>query len=193
MGVHGQQQQGRVRMRWKTAFDISAAVIGLLVLSPLLLLIILLILCADGRPVLFHQPRLGQGKQLFSVCKFRTMHAGRVTVSGKLLRQTGLDELAQILNILRGEMSVVGPRPLTQEDVQRLGWDDTYHASRWQLKPGITGLAQLYGGRGARVSWHMDQLYLQRVSLWLDVRIVLLSFLVNLLGKRRVRGWLWGR
>ncbi len=180
-------------MYWKTAFDFSAALIGLLILSPLLLLIVLLILCIDGRPVLFYQLRLGQGKQVFSVCKFRTMHAGRITRSGKLLRQTGLDELAQVLNILRGEMSVVGPRPLTEEDVQRLGWDDDYHASRWQLKPGITGLAQLYGGRGARVSWHMDQLYQQRISLWLDMRIILLSFVVNLLGKRHVRHWLWRR
>ena len=180
-------------MSWKTVFDCSAALLGLLILSPVLVFIVLFILCADGRPVLFHQTRLGQGKRLFSVCKFRTMHAGRVTWSGGLLRQTGLDELAQILNILRGEMSVVGPRPLSGDDVRRLGWDDAYHAGRWQLKPGITGLAQLYGGRGARMSWHLDQLYRQRVSLCLDVKIVVLSFLVNILGKRKVRAWLWRR
>lgn len=174
-------------MPWKKAFDLAAAVTGLLVLSWLLIGIALLILLLDGRPILFRQERLGLNKQPFSIYKFRTMQDGKITRSGHFLRQTGLDELAQIFNILRGEMSVVGPRPLTAADVVRLGWDDATHASRWQLKPGITGLAQLYGGRGARVSWLMDATYRRRMSFWLDMKIVLLSFAVNLFGKRRVR------
>ena len=177
-------------MWWKKAFDLTAAVTGLLVLGGLLAAIALLILLLDGRPVLFRQERLGLGKQPFAIYKFRTMRDGNITRSGRWLRQTGLDELAQIFNILRGEMSVVGPRPLTAADVVRLGWDDVAHAARWSLKPGITGLAQLYGGRGARVSWLMDTAYRRRVSLWLDVKIVLLSFAVNVLGKRRVRQFL---
>ena len=177
-------------MSWKKAFDLTAAIVGLLVFSWLLAAIALLILLLDGRPVLFRQKRLGLGKQPFSIYKFRTMRDGKTTRSGHFLRQTGLDELAQIFNILRGEMSVVGPRPLTTADVVRLGWDDERHARRWHLKPGITGLAQLYGGRGARVSWLMDTAYWRHMSLWLDVKIVLLSFAVNLLGKQRIRQFL---
>lgn len=180
-------------MCWKKAFDLTATVVGLLVLSWLLAAIALLILLLDGKPVLFRQERLGLGKHPFLIYKFRTMQDGKITRSGYFLRQTGLDELAQIFNILRGEMSVVGPRPLTVADVARLGWDDAIHAKRWKLKPGITGLAQLYGGRGVRVSWLMDTAYRWRMSLWLDVKIVLLSFAVNLFGKRRVRQFLLAR
>jgi lipopolysaccharide/colanic/teichoic acid biosynthesis glycosyltransferase len=174
-------------MTWKKWFDCIAVSIGLLLLSGLLVAIALAIWLLDGRPILFRQQRLGQGKRPFYVYKFRTMHNNHISRFGHVLRQTGLDELAQIFNILRGEMSVVGPRPLTLTDVARLGWDDDFHASRWHLKPGITGLAQLYGGRGAKVSWLMDGVYQQRMSLWMDVRIVLLSFAVNLFGKARVR------
>lgn len=179
-------------MRWKKAFDLIAAIVGLLVLGWLLTAIALLILLLDGRPVLFRQERLGLGKRPFSIYKFRTMRDGNITRSGHILRQTGLDELAQIFNILRGEMSVVGPRPLTAADVLRLGWDDAAHAARWTLKPSITGLAQLYGGQGSRASWLMDTAYRRRMSLWLDVKIVLLSFAVNVFGKRRVRQVLLG-
>ncbi len=179
-------------MRWKNIFDRVAAGAGVLVLSPVLLGTALAILLLDGKPVLFHQERLGLNKQAFHVYKFRTMRDKRVTRTGNLLRQTGLDELAQLFNILRGDMSVVGPRPLMQTDVLRLGWDDDYHAVRWSVKPGITGLAQLYGGRGAKVSWRMDAVYLRRCSLLLDLRIIVLSFAVNLLGKRRVRRMLTG-
>ena len=174
----------------KRLFDLVAAVFGLLLLSPVLLAIIISVYLVDGRPILFSQQRLGQGKQPFKIYKFRTMQDGQITKFGRVLRQTGLDELAQILNILRGDMSVVGPRPLTEADVVRLGWDNDDHAARWDLRPGITGLAQLYGGRGARFSWRMDRLYFKRISLWLDVRIVLLSFAVNVFGKQRVRGFL---
>lgn len=174
-------------MAWKKWFDRIAVSIGLLLLSGLLAGIALAIWLLDGRPILFRQERLGQGKRPFYVYKFRTMHNNNISRCGHVLRQTGLDELAQIFNILRGEMSVVGPRPLTFADVARLGWDDDFHSSRWHLKPGITGLAQLYGGRGAKVSWLMDGVYRQRMSMWLDLRIVLLSFAVNLFGKARVR------
>lgn len=174
-------------MWWKKGFDLTAAVTGLLVLSGVLAAIALAIWVLDGRPILFRQQRLGLGKQPFSIYKFRTMQDGKITRSGHLLRQTGLDELAQIFNILRGEMSVVGPRPLTAADVVRLGWDDGYHEQRWNLKPGITGLAQLYGGRGAKVTWLLDAVYRRHMSPWLEIKIVLLSFAVNLFGKRRVR------
>jgi lipopolysaccharide/colanic/teichoic acid biosynthesis glycosyltransferase len=175
---------------WKKVFDTVVTSIGLLSLCVLLAAIALLILVVDGRPVFFRQERLGLRKRVFLIYKFRTMQAGKVTSLGQVLRSTGIDELAQILNIVRGEMSVVGPRPLTIDDVQRLGWNDRYHSTRWQIKPGITGLAQLYGGRGAKVSWSMDSVYRNKMSLSLDLWIVTLSFAVNLLGKRRVRAML---
>jgi len=174
-------------MWWKRAFDLTAAVVGVALLGGLLGGIAVAVLILDGRPILFRQERLGLGKRPFLIYKFRTMTAGEVTPCGRILRRTGLDELAQIFNILRGEMSVVGPRPLTADDVARLGWNDDYHACRWDRKPGITGLAQLYGGRGARMSWWMDQVYRRRMSLGLDSWIILLSFAVNLFGKRRMR------
>lgn len=180
-------------MFWKKCFDGLAVAVGLILMGWVLVLIALSIWLTDGRPILFRQQRLGLHKQPFSIYKFRTMQNEVVTKSGQFLRQTGLDELAQILNILQGDMSVVGPRPLTQADVMRLGWDDAYHAKRWAIKPGITGLAQLYGGRSAKVTWQMDSVYRQRMSWWLDTRMVLWSLAVNVLGKRRVREWLMRR
>jgi lipopolysaccharide/colanic/teichoic acid biosynthesis glycosyltransferase len=177
-------------MLWKKCFDGLAVTVGLVLIGWVLVLIALSIWVLDGRPILFHQQRLGLHKQPFSIYKFRTMQNEVVTKSGKFLRQTGLDELAQILNIVQGDMSVVGPRPLTAADVTRLAWDDAFHAKRWDIKPGITGLAQLYGGRSAKVSWHMETVYRTRMSWWLDTRIVAWSLAVNVLGKRRVRAWL---
>ncbi|MEE9302702.1 MAG: sugar transferase [Thiotrichaceae bacterium] len=180
-------------MLWKRVFDWIAAITGLILLSGVFAGIALYILIMDGKPILFRQQRVGQGKLPFFVYKFRTMQDGKITRSGYFLRQTGLDELAQIINILRGEMSLVGPRPLTVYDVQRLGWDDKRYSIRWLLKPGITGLAQLYSGQGAEISWSMDKKYIQQLSLWMDIQIVLLSFAVNLFGKRRVRKFLFNQ
>jgi hypothetical protein len=87
-------------------------------------------------------------------------------------------------------MSVVGPRPLTQEDVQRLGWHEPPHDWRFSVNPGITGLSQLMAGPAARSTRRLDRLYLQRQSLSLDLRLIALSFAVNLAGKNNVRRWL---
>lgn len=177
----------------KRCFDLCCAGLGLLLLSPLLLLIAVAVLVMDGRPVLFLQPRLGCGQQPFRIYKFRTLRAGRVTRTGRWLRATGLDELPQLVNVLRGEMSLVGPRALTAADVVRLGWGR--RPARWAVRPGITGLAQLYAGRGARVSRLLDERYTERASLALDLRIIALSLAINLLGKRPVRAYLqrWRR
>src|SRR5690606_3786058 len=106
------------------------------------------------------------------------------------LRQTGLDELPQLINMLRGEMSLIGPRPLTPEDVERLGWDGDSHAVRWSVKPGIIGLAQLYAGAGKRLSWFLDVTYVHDRRLALDVGIFAATALIGVVGKRRVRRWL---
>src|SRR5476649_1328362 len=96
-------------------FDLLGALGGLVFFAPVLALAATAILADDGRPILFRQPRLGRGRRLFTILKLRSMRDGRVTRVGRLLRATGLDELPQFVNILRGDMSAVGPRPLTEE------------------------------------------------------------------------------
>jgi lipopolysaccharide/colanic/teichoic acid biosynthesis glycosyltransferase len=119
------------------------------------------------------------------------MRDGRVTRVGAVLRATGLDELPQFLNILRGELSAVGPRPITAEDAARFGWLQPRGDARWRLAPGLTGLAQLAGDSPGR-ALVLDRYYARRMSLALDCRVVAMSFVVNLLGKRRARRVLFG-
>ena len=119
--------------------------------------------------------------------KLRTMSRGQVTRIGRWLRATGLDETAQFLNVLRGDMSMVGPRPLTRDDVERLRWTGQAHESRFSMKPGITGLAQLFGGQTAEQSYHLDLRYGRQASAVLDAWLVFLSLVTNFLGKQRTR------
>src|SRR5690606_37611613 len=140
----------------------------------------------------FVQTRVGKDRRPFRIYKLRTMRDGSVTRLGRWLRSTGLDELPQLVNVLRGEMSLVGPRPLTPEDVTRLGWDGARHALRWRVRPGIVGLAQLYAGRGKRLSWFLDARYVERRTALLDASILLLSVVIPVIGKRPVRAWLRG-
>jgi lipopolysaccharide/colanic/teichoic acid biosynthesis glycosyltransferase len=144
----------------------------------------------DGGPPLFLQSRIGRRRRPFTILKFRSMRNQRVTGVGRWLRRTGIDELPQFLNVCRGEMSLVGPRPLTREDLGRLGWTGARTDWRFAVRPGITGLSQLFGGRGARTSLRLDRLYLERQSLSLDLQLIGLSFAANLVGKRAVRRFL---
>jgi lipopolysaccharide/colanic/teichoic acid biosynthesis glycosyltransferase len=171
-------------------FEVAVAVSSLALLMPLLLLIAAFIKLDDGGSVLFVQTRLGLRKRPFALYKFRTMRDGRVTGAGRWLRATGLDELPQLANVAAGDMSLIGPRPLTAADVARLGWDGPTHALRWQVLPGLLGLAQLYAGRGARLSWFLDRAYVRGRTLAVDLDIVMLSVPMVVLGKRRVRAWL---
>ncbi len=148
------------------------------------------ILLDDGGPVLFRQERVGVDRRPFMIVKFRSMTDGRVTRAGRILRATGLDELPQFLNILRGDMSAVGPRPLTEADVRRLGWGASRYDFRWRVRPGLTGLAQVIGARSALTSAALDRWYVARPRLALDLRLVALSFAINVVGKSRVRQWL---
>lgn len=172
--------------------DLACCVIAAPLLLPLFALIALAIRLDDGGPVLFWQPRLGRDRRPFLIAKFRSMREERVTRVGAWLRRTGLDETAQALNVQRGDMSWIGPRPLTLADVQRLRWTGPEHDARFQIRPGMTGLAQLYGGVGAGWTRGIDRLYRQQRSAALDLRIVFWSLAVNLLGKTRVRRWLRG-
>ncbi len=169
--------------------DLTVATIALLLFSPILLLIPLLIFIDDGGPVFFSQQRLGRNKRIFQIWKFRTMRDGKVTRVGKWLRTTALDEFLQFLIILRGEMSIVGPRPLTQADVTRIGWDNAVYEKRWSVKPGITGIVQIFGGLSARHSWELEQRFLADQSLITYVKIIGLSAIVNFFGKNRTKKW----
>jgi putative colanic acid biosynthesis UDP-glucose lipid carrier transferase len=181
----------------KGAIDRLVATLALLALSPLLILVSVLIRLDSPGPILFRQPRQGLGDTLFDVFKFRTMyqHRGdtrgeqqtqrddpRVTKLGAFLRRTSIDELPQLLNVLRGEMSLVGPRPHTPHmlvgDKQIFDIIDEY-SFRHRVKPGITGLAQIKGYRGAvdtpehlRSRIDYDLYYIDHWSLWLDLKII---------------------
>ena len=177
-------------MSTKRWIDILGAAAGLMVFSPVMAVIAAAIWLEDRGPVLFRQERLGRDRRPFTIVKFRSMRDGRVTRIGRFARATGLDELPQFINILRREMSAVGPRPLTAEDVQRLGWTTAEFDFRWQRPPGLTGLAQMAGSGSSDASLALDRAYIARRSFRLDCQLIALSFAVNALGKRRVRAYL---
>jgi lipopolysaccharide/colanic/teichoic acid biosynthesis glycosyltransferase len=169
----------------KRAFDILIAATTLLVCSPLLLLLGLLIRVRLGAPVLFTQMRPGKEGRPFTLIKFRTMagvepdgadpgDATRMTRLGATLRRWSLDELPELWNVLRGEMSLVGPRPLLPEYLPRYSADQ---ARRHEVLPGITGWAQV-NGRNA-VSWEerfrLDIWYVDHRNFWLDLRILAMT------------------
>jgi lipopolysaccharide/colanic/teichoic acid biosynthesis glycosyltransferase len=177
----------RLSTRMKRPFDVVGAIGGLLFFAPVMAAIAAAILLVDGRPLLFRQTRLGRGRRPFTILKFRTMRNEEVTAIGRLLRSTGLDELPQLVNVLWGELSAVGPRPLMEADVRRLGWTDPAYDFRWSVLPGLTGLAQVAGARSARHALRLDRSYIARQSLQLDIRLVAWSFAINVLGKTRVQ------
>lgn len=174
---------GRWKMLAKRCFDVTAARVGLLILSPLMAVAALMILIAMGRPVLFRQIRPGKNARPFTLLKFRTMNdkrddagrllpdAERLTPIGRFLRSTSLDELPQLWNVLRGDMSLVGPRPLLME---YLGRYTSEQARRHEVRPGITGWAQI-NGRNA-LSWEekfsLDLWYVEHWCLALDLNIL---------------------
>ena len=167
------------------AFDVVGAVGGLLFFGPIMAAIALAIALDDGRPILFRQARLGRHRRRFEILKFRSMRDGRITRVGHVLRASGLDELPQFLNILRGELSAVGPRPVTADDASRYArFPDA--AMRWSVNPGLTGLAQL-AGTTLEESVELDCAYVRDRSVLLDCRLIAMSFVVNVLGKSRAR------
>jgi sugar transferase EpsL len=166
----------------KRAFDVAVAAAVLVGLLPLLAVIAAAVALVDGRPVLFRQRRPGLGGEPFTIIKFRTMsHAPecgcegdghRITRLGRFLRSTSLDELPEFYNVLKGEMSLVGPRPLLTE---YLGRYTTEQARRHEVRPGLTGLAQVQGRND--VDWgrrlELDVWYVDHRGLLLDLQIVM--------------------
>src|SRR6187549_1515404 len=179
--------------RMKRLFDVAGALGGLVFFGPVMLVTAAAILLDDRRPVLFRQVRIGLARRPFENLKFRSMRDGQVTRVGRVLRATGLDEIAQFFNIVRGDMSAVGPRPLTDADVRRLGWGTGEFDFRWDAKPGLTGLAQIAGTQAAAESLALDREYLARRTVWLDLWLIALSFAVNAFGKTRVRRFMHRR
>jgi lipopolysaccharide/colanic/teichoic acid biosynthesis glycosyltransferase len=171
----------------KRLFDITLAGVALIVFAVPVTIIAIVLTCKERHPVFFRQERIGRHKKSFSILKFQTMVNDVPTQTGIVLRRTGLDELPQFLNVLKGDMSIVGPRALTLFDICRLGWYDSYHEIRWDLKPGITGFAQLYGGQHRKTSWFWDKQYIRNHNLWIDLGVIAISFLMNIFGKTRVR------
>jgi lipopolysaccharide/colanic/teichoic acid biosynthesis glycosyltransferase len=197
----------------KRALDLTAAVVGLTVLAPVLLLIALLVVTDSPGPVLFRQRRLGRQGRPFWIYKFRTMRAGaeaelpglescnesekgvlfkmrhdpRVTRLGRFLRRTNLDELPQLINVLKGEMSLVGPRPFQERDCLRLeSLDRVGFARRLELPPGLTGSWQV--GRldptdSGRLL-ELDLFYVQNWSLALDLHLLYRTMFIVLAGFR---------
>jgi sugar transferase EpsL len=171
----------------KRLFDLLASGLGLLVISPLLLLIALLEWIIHGLPILFCQRRPGYRGQPFINYKFRTMteerdakenllpDAQRLTAFGRFLRKASLDELPELFNVLRGEMSLVGPRPLLMEYLPRYTPEQ---ARRHNVLPGITGWAQVKGRNV--LTWgdkfRLDVWYVDHWSFWLDLKILLITF-----------------
>ncbi|MBN2777813.1 MAG: sugar transferase [Bacteroidales bacterium] len=163
---------------------IFAAII-LIILSPLLLGVVLVLKLFGKGPVIFKQNRLGINKDEFTILKFRTMTDGKISQFGSVLRKTGIDELPQLFNILKGEMAFVGPRPLTQDDIYRLDWNDIKYKARWSVKPGITGAAQLLKICDKNLSMKRDLSYVEKKCLWLDLKIILQSILIPIIGKKQ--------
>lgn len=170
----------------KRLLDFAVAALALVVLSPLLLLIAALVALESGLPVLFRQRRIGRGGTEFEIWKFRSMvqdadrigpwhtqdEDPRITRVGRLLRRTSLDELPQLVNVLRGEMSLVGPRP--DVPAQRSLYGEEEWRVRHTVRPGITGLAQalLRSEATPRQRLDLDLRYVREHSCWFDLRIL---------------------
>jgi lipopolysaccharide/colanic/teichoic acid biosynthesis glycosyltransferase len=170
----------------KRFLDLLLMAIGSIILSPILAVLVALVWVVHGRPVLFRQKRPGYRGSPFTIYKFRTMKqtrdpsgellpdSERLTRLGRFLRATSLDELPELINVLRGEMSLVGPRPLLMQYLERY---TSEQARRHEVLPGITGWAQI-NGRNA-LTWEdkfeLDVWYVDHWSFWLDVKILFLT------------------
>lgn len=172
----------------KGLLDFVAASVGLILLSPIVILTIIFLYFANQGKPFFIQPRPGKNGKIFHIIKFKTMNdkrdakgnllpdVDRLTTVGSLVRKTSLDEIPQLINVLKGEMSLIGPRPLL---THYLHLYDDFQNRRHEVKPGITGWAQV-NGRNA-ISWEKkfeyDVWYVDNISFWLDIKILIKTVL----------------
>ena len=176
----------------KRLLDIICSLLGLIILSPLLLVVIVVMLFANkGAGVFFSQARPGRGERLFNMYKFKSMtderdaagnllpDSERLTAMGRFIRKTSIDELPQLWNVLRGDMSLVGPRPILAEYLQLM---KPNQRRRYEVRPGITGLAQI-NGRNKLSYQHRfkyDVWYVDNLSFALDIKIILETIALTL-------------
>lgn len=175
----------------KTIIDIFLGLVIFILLLPILLLLSFFVFISMGSPIFFKQERIGENNKPFIMYKFRTMRepkegenrllsdADRVTKVGAFLRKTSLDELPEIINVIKGEMSLVGPRPLLDLHLELF---DDQQLRRHDVKPGMTGLAQVMGRQSLSFTQRtaLDVKYVENLSLWLDVKIIVKTILVVL-------------
>lgn len=189
--------------KFKRGFDVVVAALGLIVSIPVLALSAVLIKFDSPGPVFFSQPRVGRRGRIFTLWKLRTMVVGaesqtgpvwasqndpRVTFVGRILRKSRIDEIPQLINVLKGEMSIIGPRPERPEFITGLSREITDYRKRLRVKPGITGLAQIRQSYDSniedvrrKVKW--DLLYIKKMCFLTDFRILLWTVSVVLTGK----------
>ena len=171
---------------FKRFYDFILSLIGLIILLPIFIILMILIKVDSRGPILFKQKRVGKNKKHFNILKFRTMRIDTpkdtpthllenpeqwITRMGKFLRKTSLDELPQIINILKGDMSIIGPRPSLWNQFDLIEERDKYNVHK--LYPGLTGYAQIHGRDELPINEKakLDGYYVQNISLWLDIKI----------------------
>jgi lipopolysaccharide/colanic/teichoic acid biosynthesis glycosyltransferase len=186
----------KIHLILKRYIDLTFSIIGLIVLLPLFFLLFIVIWINLGWPVFFTQDRPGRYIKPFKMIKFRTMTEARdskdnllpdqlrITMLGRFMRKTSMDELPEFINVLKGDMSLVGPRPLL---IKYLPYFTDREKKRHSVRPGITGLAQVNGR--SLLSWderiEMDVLYVENLSIWLDIKILFLT-IVNVIRQKDV-------
>lgn len=184
----------------KRGLDFSISLIILIILSPLLAIVALLIKIDSPGNVFYTQERPGKNQKLFKVYKFRTMKTGadryqkvgvevmkddaRITPFGRFLRRFKIDELAQLFNIIKGDMAIVGPRPSLPEYLDKY---EEWEKRRFAVRPGLTGLAQVNGNiyLERQEKSRYDVMYVDKISLWMDIKIILKTVAIVLLGEEK--------
>jgi lipopolysaccharide/colanic/teichoic acid biosynthesis glycosyltransferase len=170
----------------KGVFDLLAVSLACAVLGPVMLGAAIAAAIEDGGAPLVFERRIGQWRKPFTAVRFRTTSGGCVTRVGRILERTGFSELPQLINVARREMSIVGPRPMSEASARTILLRDERYAAR----PGMVGLAQLLGGNNLRFGNRLDRLYLRRQNVSLDVWIIAASLAAQVLRKPRARRWL---
>ncbi len=196
-------QQSRMRilnLGLKRIFDFVVSALGLIILFPILVITVLLIKTTMPGRIFFRQERVGKGKRVFYILKFRTMKedrqaeethdfskdSERLTRTGNVLRRLKIDELPQLWNVFVGDMSLVGPRPTVIEQVEQY---DEFQMRRLEMRPGMTGLAQVNGN--VSLTWDerivYDVTYIEKFSIFMDLAIMAKTFLVIIFGEQKFR------
>ena len=192
----------KIQLTIKRIFDVTVSVIGLILLLPIFLVIAILIKIDSAGPVFFRQERMGKNEKPFCLFKFRTMIDGavnkglgytvavnddRITKLGSFLRKWGIDEFPQLINVLKGEMSLVGPRPTLRYQVEKY---NDFEKKRLLVKPGLAGWALIHGRNS--LTWEdrikYDVWYVENWSLWLDVKIIFKTFYLIFIQQEGVYG-----